>query len=241
MEEGSTAAAHHFPPTMWSKVLRTRDDATVKTALDQLCRAYWQPVVGYVRALGCSYDEAEDVAQDFFSLFLRREGFQKAEQARGTLRSYLKAAIRHHVSHWRRDHVTQKRGSGVAPLALDDLSHEPAETADAAERYDEEWALTLLQRALQELKESYARRGKEALFHHLKPCLMSTEDSAGTALATELGMTRGALAVEQHRARKKLADLLRQEVLQTVSNEAEVEEELLHLLKLLAHAEGGPS
>ena len=101
--------AFAFPATRWSRVARTREGQAGMRALEELCGEYWQPVAGYVRALGC-VEEAEDIAQDFFAQFLRREGFQRAQQERGTLRSYLKSAIRHHVWHWRRDRSTQKRG-----------------------------------------------------------------------------------------------------------------------------------
>lgn len=77
--------AFAFPATRWSRVARTREGEAGTRALEELCGEYWQPVAGYVRALGC-VEEAEDIAQDFFAQFLRREGFQRAQQERGTLR-----------------------------------------------------------------------------------------------------------------------------------------------------------
>ncbi|MBX7207906.1 MAG: sigma-70 family RNA polymerase sigma factor [Verrucomicrobiaceae bacterium] len=234
----SNSPPYPFPATMWSKVLRTRDEPAARQALDQLCTLYWLPVVGYVRALGCAADEAEDVAQEFFAMFLRREGFRRAEQERGTLRSYLKSAIRHHVLHWVRDRSAQRRGGGVAAVALDaeDVPEIPVND-EPAMRYDEEWAVTVMERALAATKESYARRGKPALFEALKPALMQSGDGDCAAIAKDLGMTRGAFAVELHRARRRLADLLREEVAQTVTDPADVDAELLHLLRVLARTE----
>ena len=231
------ASPHAFPATMWSRVLRTRDEPTARLALDELCSLYWQPVVGYVRALGCGFDEAEDVAQEFFTTFLRREGFQRAEQERGSLRSYLKTAIRYHVLHWRRDQATQRRGGGQQAIALDaeDAPDLPGND-DASTHYDEQWALTVMERALDAVKQSYAARGKEALFEKLKPALMSTDYGDGVGVADELGITRGAFAVEQHRARRRLADQLREQVAQTVLEPGEVDAELMHLLRVLAHS-----
>jgi DNA-directed RNA polymerase specialized sigma24 family protein len=231
-------AAQAFPATMWSRVQRTRDEASAVTALDQLCTIYWKPVVSYVRALGCPSDEAEDVAQDFFATFLRREGFQRAEQERGTLRSYLKTALRYHVMHWRRDAATQRRGGGALPIVLDaeDAPELPA-SDDVASKYDEEWAVTVMERSLAALKESYDKRGKSELFVKLKPTLMSAEHGDGLAVAESMGIARGTFAVEQHRARRRLAELLRAEVAQTTSDPAEIEEELLHLLRVLAQTE----
>jgi RNA polymerase sigma factor (sigma-70 family) len=189
-------------------------------------------VAGYVRALGCT-DEAEDIAQEFFALFLKREGFQRAQQERGTLRSYLKSAIRHHVWHWRRDRSTQKRGSGAEAVELnEDL---PAEDGEADLAYDQEWALIVLEKALNELRAGYAKRARLELYEQLKPTLLA-DNTDLDALASRLGITRNALAVEQHRARRRLADLLRQSVLETTHDAAEAEEELFHLLRVLSRS-----
>ena len=224
---------------MWSRVLRTRDEPTARAALDQLCGLYWQPVLGYIRALGCDYDECEDVAQDFFANFLRRDGFQRAEQVRGTLRSYLKTAIRYHLHHWRRDRAAQRRGGGTQAIELDaeDSPELPAHDDKAAMQYDEQWAITVMDRALSAMKQSYAKRGKEALFEKLKPTLMQPEYGDASEVAAELGIARGTFAVEQHRARRRLAELLRNEVAQTVEEPAEIDAELLHLLRILAQTE----
>jgi DNA-directed RNA polymerase specialized sigma24 family protein len=230
--------AQAFPATMWSCVQRTRDEASAVTALDQLCKIYWKPVVSYVRALGCHADEAEDVAQDFFATFLRREGFQRADQQRGTLRSYLKTALRYQVMHWRRHGAAQRRTSGVPPIELDaeDAPELPANDA-AAGMYDTEWAVTVMERALAALKLSYEKRGKSDLFLKIKPTLMSADHGDGVALANSVGIQRGTFAVEQHRARRRLAELLRAEVAQTTSDPTEIEAELLHLLRVLAQTE----
>ena len=224
--------AFAFPATRWSRVARTREVEAGSRALEELCREYWQPVAGYVRALGC-VEEAEDIAQDFFALFLKREGFQRAQQERGTLRSYLKSAIRHHVWHWRRDRSTQKRGSGAEAVELDESM--PAEDAESGLAYDQEWALVVLEKALAELRAGYERRGRVELYEQLKPTLLA-ESTDLDALALRLGITRNALAVEQHRARRRLADLLRQSVLETTNDAAEAEEELIHLLRVLSRS-----
>ncbi len=224
MSVAETPAAHPFafPATLWSRVLRTRDDAQSHAAIEDLCAVYWQPVLAYVTMLGCG-GEAEDVTQEFFANFLRREGFQNAAPERGRLRAYLKTAIRHHVAHWWRDRSTQRRGGGRAPLSLDgdDLPELPA-PADADAHYDTEWALAILERALARLREGYVSRNRAEVYEQLKPTLLGS------------GHVDRTLAVEQHRARRRLADLLRREVADTVDDPAEIEAELLHLLRTLA-------
>lgn len=225
-----------FPATMWSRVLRTRGDADsggARRALDELCASYWQAVAGYLRALGCPADDAQDVAQDFFATFLRRDGFQRAQPELGRLRAYLKSAIRHHLYHWRRDRAALCRGGGVETVALNGLDLPAPEIADT--HFDEQWALLVLERALTDLKTGYVKRGRVDLYEKLKPMLLTDDPGDSGALAQRLGLSRGALAVEQHRARRRLAELLRQQVAETVDDPADVDAELLHLLRALAH------
>jgi RNA polymerase sigma-70 factor (ECF subfamily) len=176
------------------------------------------------------------VTQDFFATFLRREGFQRAQPEQGKLRAYLKSAIRHHLYHWRRDGAALRRGGGQEPVALDadDAPDLPApELADY--QYDVQWALVVMERAMSGLKDGYSKRGRLDIYERLKPTLLIAEYGDASALAEELGMTRGALAVEQHRARRRLAELLRAQVADTLDEAAEVDAELLHLLHVLAN------
>ena len=50
--------------------------------------------------------------------------------------------------------------------------------------------------ALDELKAGYAKRDRLDVYERLKPTLLASDDVDITSLAAELGMTRGALAVE---------------------------------------------
>ena len=220
--EPSPPGASAFPVTMWSRVLRTRDDVQSRAALEELCAAYREPVLNFVRLLGCGED-SEDITQEFFTHFLRREGFQRAEPELGRLRSYLKSAVRNHVSHWWRARRALRRGSGEEALSLDaENAPEFPAPPDADTRYDQEWAHTILSRALNKLRDGYVQRGREAVYESIKPALL------GDATVDR------SLAVEQHRARRRLADLLRHEVADTVDDPAEVEAELHHLLRVLA-------
>ena len=58
-------------------------------SLDELCRAYYGPVVFYLRRCGCSEDDAQDLAQEFFRDFLARDGFSQARRGKGKFRKSL--------------------------------------------------------------------------------------------------------------------------------------------------------
>ena len=225
-----------FPNTRWSRVVRLRetDAAARRAALEELCQTYLRPVTLYLAALGGGQD-AEDIAQDFFATFLRQAGFERADPNIGRLRAYLKTAARHHFLHWKRDHATLRAGGGVAHTSLDELATElPGDDAPSAASYDLDWALAVLGQALAALRAGYAERGRTELFEALKPALLGAAEALPARLAEQLGLSPNALAVEQHRARRRLAELLRAAVADTVADPREVEPELRHLLAVLA-------
>jgi RNA polymerase sigma-70 factor (ECF subfamily) len=77
--------------------------------------------------------------------------------------------------------------------------------------------------------------GKQPLFDLLVNCLTGAEHSQPHAeLAQQLGLTEAAIKMAVHRLRKRYAALLRQEVAQTVSSPAEIDEELRCLLVAVA-------
>jgi hypothetical protein len=81
----------------------------------------------------------------------------------------------------------------------------------------------------------YGPHGKEALFHALEPCLIgSRETQPYAALGAELGMTEGAARVAVCRLREQYRECLKAEIANTVASAAEVDEELRHLLRVMA-------
>ena len=75
-----------FPSTHWSLVQRARgDDGDVaKQAVDTLFATYWKPICGYIRYLGQSQQDAEDLTQEFSrQLMVRRNLFQEVRKNAG--------------------------------------------------------------------------------------------------------------------------------------------------------------
>ena len=62
-----------FTTTHWSVVLQAQSESpAAQEALERLCRRYWRPIYGFVRRQGTRPEEAEDLTQGFFALFLER-------------------------------------------------------------------------------------------------------------------------------------------------------------------------
>ena len=235
-----------FAPTRWTLVLRARGESVEgQAALSELCEAYYQPVLRFLRREGRDEDAARELAHDFFARVLAGGAFDGADPERGRFRSYLLGALRHFLAD-RRDHAGRlKRGSGIAPDSLDapvgtDTSPgfqvaDPAATASDAS-FDREWALTVMDRALCLLQKEFAEAGKVDEFNALKPWLMGdTATSSQADAASRLGLTEGAVKVMIHRLRKRFRAVVRTAISQTLRDPALVDEELRHLIESLAN------
>ena len=229
-----------FPETAWTRVLQGRggDEGATARALEDLCRQYWPAIYSYVRALGLAKEEAEDAAQDFVSEFMLGDPLQRADPERGRLRSYIKQSVRHFLAKRHRDDSRQKRGGGQSPVPLEDAERfdAPAIAAPPDETYDREWAWTVMERAMASLRESYASRGKGAVFDLIKPALAGGDSlKPYAAIGLSAGVSEAQIKLEVHRARRRLGDSLRREVAATVAVETDVEAELRYLLTVLTH------
>jgi RNA polymerase sigma-70 factor (ECF subfamily) len=231
-----------FPATSWTRVLRYQggEETSARTALEDLCRTYWQPVVNYFKALGCDEEASHDAAQEFLVQFATPgQGFDRIDPEKGRLRAYMKQAARHFLSKVREKARAQRRGGGAEALPLDENEPAPAEgDSDAASAlYDHSWAMIVLEAAFAALRQDYATRGKGALFDRMRPCMLDPDDGGAQCqkLAEEFKTSTAAMSLEIHRTRKRLARHLRSEVLATVETEAEADEEVRYLLRTLAY------
>ena len=232
-----------FQQTAWTRVLTAQDGQApdARLAREEVCRTYWPPVYSYLRALGCDREDALDLTQELLADFCEGGGLERVAQEMGSLRSYLKSIARHRVVNLRRDAAAQKRGGGTFHLGLDELddSNIPVNPAMADAYYDRRWAWTIFRRAMDRLAASYVSRGKDALFNALKPGLISLDALKPYAeIGAAFGVGEAQIKLEVFRARKRLAETLRQEVAATLSPDcvpADAEAELRYLLKVLAH------
>ena len=232
-----------FPATQWTAVLAAGGTPSPESAaaLERLCSSYWYPLYAFVRRSGYAPPDAEDLTQEFFARLLEHNWLAHADRHKGRFRSFLLMAMKRFLAkEW--DKVkTLKRGGQVrfVPLQLDAAEtryiREPADTWTPEQVFEKQWALALLESVLSRLREDYARDGKGALFHTLEPCLIgSRETQPYAALGAELGMTEGAVKMAVCRLRERYRECLKAEIAHTVASAAEVNEELRHLLRVMA-------
>ena len=232
-----------FTATRWTLVRAARgDDTRARDALAELCTAYYAPVVAFLRRDGRSDDEARELAHGFFARVLEGGHFEGADRARGKFRSYLLGALKHHLQHERRKQGAARRGGGVEHVALrlptdTNAGFEVADPRDPAfdREFDRQWALAVLERAMNQLEKEFERVGKRAQFDALRPWLGGEVAGESQAeLAGRLGMSAGAVKVAVHRLRQRFRALVKDEIEQTVGGgETELREELNHLLSVV--------
>ena len=201
--------------------------------MSELCEAYYAPVVAFLRRQGREEDAARELAHDFFAKLLAGGAIEGARPERGRFRSYLLGALKHFAADQRDKTLASKRGGGLEHAEMDDeMPDSTMEMPDA--EFDRQWALTLLARSLSRLESEMAAEGKTAHFEALKPWLSAEADSTPQAVAAEkLGLSIEAVKVAVHRLRKRFREAVKTEIAHTVSDAADVSEELDALMQAL--------
>ena len=229
-----------FDTTHWSVVLRSRgEQAEARVALESLCRTYRPPVLAYIRARGHASDVAEDLAQGFFIRFIERAVHAQADPARGRFRSFLLTALKHFLDDESDRQRALKRGGGaVVPLEFSSgeerYQREPAHDETPERIFERRWALSVLDRVVERLRNEFVHHGRPEHFERLKVFLLGQSDAPYGTLAREMRTSEGALKVAIHRLRKRYRQLFRQEIADTVADPAEVESELRFLADVLS-------
>lgn len=236
------APAAVFATTHWSVVLKAGEvpgDESAR-ALDALCRGYWYPLYAYIRRLGHSPHDAQDLTQSFFAYLLEKRLLTRADPENGRFRSFLLGSLKNFMANEWRKQSAQKRGAGQtisfdAEDAEERYAVEPADETNPQSLYEQAWAVAVLEQAATSLETEYRSGGKQGLFDALAPFLQGERsDLTYAALGVQLGMSEGAVKVAVHRLRQRYRELLRAAVANTVADPLEVDGELQHLLQILS-------
>ena len=202
-------------------------------ALEALCRAYWRPLYGYVCRKGYAPHDSEDLIQEFFARLVSKESLRAVDPRKGRFRSFLLAAMEHFLANQRRHHRAQKRGGGVSFVSLDDPAPDgggslqitgPGLTQERI--FERQWAAALLDLVLTRLQAEFVENGKGRLFEEAKAFLTGAKQTTYEDAARRIGMSPAALKMAVVRMRQRYGELLRAEIVRTVSSPEEVEPEL---------------
>ena len=209
-----------------------------RNALDALCESYWFPVYCYIRSRGSAGGEAEDLTQAFFARLLEEASLKVADRHRGRFRSFLLASVRNFLANeWDRGQAV-KRGGGKRPIRLDDEEErlkrfEPSDELTPEDIFDRHWAMTVVEKVLEQLRRQARRSGTEKRFERLAEFITGEGDESYRTVVQELETNEQAIRAAIYRLRRRFGDLLRREIADTVSDPDQVDDELRFLLAAL--------
>ncbi|MEN9573642.1 MAG: hypothetical protein RL514_1497 [Verrucomicrobiota bacterium] len=234
-------AVQGFHTTHWSVVLEAGGaDGSARGALETLCRNYWYPLYVFVRRRGYDPHQAQDLTQEFFARLLAGESLKTAQPERGRFRTFLLGALKNFLANDWRDAHRLKRGGGAELLSWDGLDPasryalEPAIDDPPEALFDRRWAQAVVTTALNRLEGEMRREGTADRCSTLKPFLQGGGDADSyAAVAVRLGLSVAATKSAIFRLRRRYAELIREEVAQTVESSSEVEAEIQYLITLL--------
>ena len=219
---------------------RGPDPDAARAALSTLCEAYWYPLYAFIRRWGADPDAARDLTQAFFASLLERGDIEQVRPERGRFRTFLLASAKHFLLNEAVRSRAAKRGGGVAPLplAFDEAEgryqFEPVDLTTPETLYERRWALTVVERVVAAVQAKWQETGRGTEFDVLKASLLGEGPPGGYAAAAEtLGTSEGAVKVAVHRLRKAFRTELRAAIAETVSDPADVDEELKYLERAL--------
>jgi RNA polymerase sigma-70 factor (ECF subfamily) len=222
--------------TQWSVLYQAHKGNETEAArarqllMQRYCGAVYRYLLRAVRDPGV----AEDLTQEFALRFIQGR-FGQADPSQGRFRSYVKGALFRLVQD---HHRNQAKGPRSVPLEPDAQLADPHDEA-AEHDFRDSWRQELLSRAWKALEEIQGETGQP--FHDVLRLRVDSPDLSSAqmseVLTARLGRSISAANVRQllHRARDRFAELLLEDVQQSLEGAplVQVEEELaeLNLLK----------
>src|SRR6266853_5412442 len=213
-----------FATTHWSLILSAANSESgsqkARDALAELCRTYWRPIFLFVCRRGYSTEDAQDLTQDFFVKILECNWLQHADPNRGRFRSLLLTSLQNFLNSARERTHTRKRGGDVKFVSWDDwMAEAPSQLSISAQAldslpperlFDLRWATTVVEQALQRLRDECEGKNRLRLFYALSRHLTEERDEVSYAnLSAALGVAESAVKKQLHTMRQRYRCLLR--------------------------------
>jgi RNA polymerase sigma factor (sigma-70 family) len=245
----ATPGPGRFDLTRWSVVLEAAQSQAPggPQALAELCAHYWPPLYAFARRRGHPPEDAQDFVQGFFEHLIGHRSLASVDPAKGRFRSFLLASFQNFLTAETRRARREKRGGHAERIRLDwedaegRIAFEPADRLTPETLYDAQWALLLLGRATERLRQEHDVAGKAETFEALQCFLGDEGGRAGVSYegaARALQVSGAAVKTLIHRLRRRHGQLVREEVARTVSDPAQVDAEVHALCEALIAAEG---
>jgi DNA-directed RNA polymerase specialized sigma24 family protein len=213
-----------------------------RDALAELCQAYWYPLYVFVRRSGHDAELARDLTQAYFVRLLESGVLGATDREKGRFRAFLRTDCGYFLADQRDRRHAQKRGGGVTAISIDARDAEgryrvePVDEMTPERLFDRAWAVTVLERTIDQVASEYNESGRTALFERLKIVLSDGPRSLTYAsIGAELGMSDIAVQSAVQRLRKRFRALVREQIAATLDDptSGEMEDEIRSLYTAL--------
>jgi RNA polymerase sigma-70 factor (ECF subfamily) len=203
-------------------------------SMSLVVQAYRAPVQKHLRARWrLSDDEAAELAQEFFATAFAKGYLEAYDPTKARFRTFVRMCADRMVSTRRRDAQRQKRGGGVATVALETAGAELSDDgASPEELFDREWVRSVFSMSVSSLREACERRGRPAYFTVFSRYDLEDPDEpvSYASLAKELGVTPKDVANYLTAARREFRRILLDTLRQLTASEEEFRDEARLLL-----------
>jgi len=237
-----SSSPSQFRTTQWSVVIGAQEasEEEKKRCLSVLCRNYWKPVYYYMRRRGLSHEDAMDLTQEYFAVFLEKNFVAAADRERGRFRTFVLVTVNRFLSKQfaKRERRASKLNvllpaeEGEEQMEVPELTH--GETAE--DDFNRRWALSLIETALARMKEECSRGRSIKYYETFKLYVDSTageKPASYKEMAQALGVSEVDVTNFLHRGRHIFQRILREEICQSVTTASEVDAEIEALKEYL--------
>jgi len=233
-----------FQTTHWTVVLlanKADADEAAQKALAIFSETYWPPLYTFVRRRGYPPADAQDAVQGFFLHLFEHNTLGRADREKGRLRTFLLTSLQNFLLKQRDRMRAIKRGGGHHIVSFDEKLSEAEASMLATSHlsdvtsYDVAWASTIVTLAWKSVRERFCGEGKREWIDAMRPFVAGgAEVSANQEeVANRLGISVENLRVSLSRLRQAYRHALRAEVASTVSNPADIDDELHYVYQVL--------
>ncbi len=234
----SDSPGSSFPTTNWSEIRRL-ESPEFSSVVAALCQRYWYPIYVFVRRRCGDLHQAEDLTQAFFTQVVAKQTFRAADPGKGRFRSFLLTSVRNFVANDLASARTQRRGGMQRIVSIDfvtaDQLYRRNRSSDACpeDEFDRAWAMTLMERAIERLRDEYRANDQSQRFELLSPSLRSVALDYD-AIAAEMEIDPAAARKAASRFRQRYGQLLREEISATLSESGDLEDEIAWMMRLFS-------
>lgn len=240
-----------FHTTAWTQMLNLndQDSSASRGEWAGLVGRYWKPVYCYLRRKGLDNEAAKDLTQGFFSeVVLGRDLFGQADRSKGRFRTFLLTALDRYARDVHRAAVTRKRTPDGQLVHMDGLENAdylvPARDASPEEAFTREWAASLLDTVLAEVRQECQACGLAVhwqIFNArlVEPILGETAPPGLPELCKRFNVAGESLASNMMiTVKRRFQAALRKHVRPLVENDEDVDAEIQELMKSLSAGAG---